>query len=121
MGRVAVSELVKGSRVVLKSGTYTVASDPVNTGNESLVTLDGLGVRDWANAKTVETLTETWTAGQIGDSYGAYSGREVEFTIRNESVRGTLTRSDRTTETYAYLWVDGRMFTLYPATRVTVH
>lgn len=56
MNRVAVSELVKGSRVVLKTGTYVVTTDPVNTGNSSLVTLDRLGVRDWANAKTVRVV-----------------------------------------------------------------
>lgn len=49
----AVSELHKDSKVVLKSGTYTVASEPINTGNASIVVLDGLGVRDWPNAKRV--------------------------------------------------------------------
>jgi hypothetical protein len=54
MRRIAVSELHKDSQVMLKSGTFTVTAEPINTGNSSIVKLDGLGIRDWANAKTVK-------------------------------------------------------------------
>jgi hypothetical protein len=51
----------------------------------------------------------TWTAGQIGKSGGAYSGSKVSFSLGGETIEGTLTRSDHTTDgsDHAYLTVDG--------------
>lgn len=36
---------------------------------------------------------ETWTAGQLGWSNGAYAGRRVCFNTQGQDVQGTLTRS----------------------------
>lgn len=52
---------------------------------------------------------EMWTAGQLGWSGGAYSGRRVSFNLAGEDITGTLTRSDHATDAsdHAYLTVDG--------------
>lgn len=65
---------------------------------------------------------KTWSAGQISQSNGAYSGRDVAFTIRGTRHGGVLTRSDRAADgaPYTYLWVDGEMFTLVNTTPVEV-
>ena len=63
---------------------------------------------------------ETWTAGQIGSSSGAYSGRTVTFTCDGESVSGTLTRSDWPTATHTMLIVGSRMRSVPNTTPVEV-
>lgn len=38
---------------------------------------------------------ETWTAGQLAWSNGAYSGRTVSFDATGEQITGTLERAQR--------------------------
>ena len=64
---------------------------------------------------------EVWNAGQIGDSHGAYSGRNVEFAVGNKTITGPLTRSDVSLDgIYTALTVDGRRYLLVNKTPVTV-
>lgn len=53
--RTLVGDLKHGDRVRFKDGVYTVAT-VVNTGNSSVIVFEGLGTRDWPNAKTVTTV-----------------------------------------------------------------
>lgn len=66
---------------------------------------------------------ETWTAGQIGRSGGAYSGRRVLFALAGEAIEGILTRSDHTTDgsDHAYLTVDGKWYSVPAAVPVEVY
>jgi hypothetical protein len=43
-------------------------------------------------------MQKTLTAGQIGDSNGAYSGREVRLTTQGIEVHGVLRYSNNSTE-----------------------
>lgn len=57
-------------------------------------------------------MTEQWSAAQIGDSFGAYSGRQVDFTTQGTPVQGTLDYSHRSTvdgfpSDYVHLTVAG--------------
>jgi hypothetical protein len=65
---------------------------------------------------------ETWTAGQIGASFGAYSGRTVEFTTDDGTdVRGVLDQSDGGAGSiHSFLTVDGNLYTLTKMTPVVV-
>jgi hypothetical protein len=65
---------------------------------------------------------ETWPAGQIGQSNGAYSGRRIRFTFDHELVDGTLDRSDRSVQTSrTILMVNGNMYWVENDTPVEVH
>jgi hypothetical protein len=63
---------------------------------------------------------EIWTARQIGESSGAYSGREVEVVIRDQPVRGHLVRSDWPGSAVTPLIIDGVRYVLANNTPVTV-
>jgi len=65
---------------------------------------------------------QTWTAGQIGRSGGAYSGRRVLFALAGEAIEGILTRSDHTTDgSGAELQVDGKWYSVPAAVPVEVY
>lgn len=62
---------------------------------------------------------EIWTAEQIGQSNGAYAGRDVEFEVLDIIVHGKLDRSTRSHEgPYVFLWVNGEMWTVPNATDI---
>lgn len=69
---------------------------------------------------------ETWNAGQIGGSNGAYSGRQVRFWFDGAEVKGLLNRSDGSlnkhdgTEWNVMLVVDGTSFFVPNSTVVEV-
>jgi hypothetical protein len=65
---------------------------------------------------------ETWTAGQLGHSNGAYSGRNVRFMADGMLVEGTLTLSDKIPHSTKTMLVVGscRCIVLDP-TPVTVY
>jgi hypothetical protein len=65
--------------------------------------------------------TQTLTADQIGHSHGAYSGKQVTFSLLGQEIAGTLTRSDwEVTGVNAFLWVDGALYTVPADTKVEV-
>lgn len=68
---------------------------------------------------------QTWTAGQIGSSLGAYSGRKVQFTTQGIEVKGTLDQSFGITAgpdptDHTYLIVDGERHYVANHVKVTV-
>lgn len=64
---------------------------------------------------------ETWTAQQIGQSGGAYSGRKVKFEDSGRVIQGILNRSDLSRETpRTFLAVDGVLHLVANSTTVTV-
>lgn len=70
------------------------------------------------------TNRETWNAGQIGASFGAYSGKRVRFMFDHALVDGILTRSDGSMNTNdsgrVMLVVDGTSFMVDNVTLVEV-
>ena len=63
---------------------------------------------------------QTWTAKQIGDSNGAYSGRRISFTHEGLDVTGVLTRSDRIADGRTVLNVKGTTYFVSPEVVITV-
>lgn len=63
---------------------------------------------------------ETWSASQIGQSFGAYSGRQVRFVHQGKLIEGTLTRSDSLAGPRTYLAVDGVSHVVPNATPIEV-
>ena len=64
---------------------------------------------------------EKWTAGQIGDSFGAYSGRKVDFVSQGIPESGTLTYSSKSPNgPWAHLTVDGEHLVVNNDVTVTV-
>lgn len=64
---------------------------------------------------------ETWTAQQIADSNGAYSGRKVSFPFDGVTITGTLERSDRSVQSgRAILTVDGDTYWVPGTTTIEV-
>lgn len=61
-----------------------------------------------------------WTAEQIGNSYGAYSGEEVSFEIRGVTIQGRLTRSDIPRGPITHLSINGRSYALANSTVITI-
>lgn len=69
---------------------------------------------------------ETWTAGQIGSSLGAHSGRRVQFTTQGIDVDGRLDQSFAVIagpdpSDFTHLIVDGTTHVVWNTTVVSVH
>jgi hypothetical protein len=59
--------------------------------------------------------TETWSAGQIGDSFGAYSGRTVQFIgADDQTFTGVLDKSDGMTGSENTMLVVGGLAHIVP-------
>lgn len=63
---------------------------------------------------------QTWTAKQIGDSNGAYTGRRISFTHEGHDVTGVLTRSDRIADGRTILNVKGTTHFVSPEVVITI-
>lgn len=71
-------------------------------------------------------MKNTWNAGQIGLSFGAYSGKTVSFMFDGALIKGTLDRSDGSMNGHdgkpwnVLLVVDGTAFMVPNPTMVEV-